>query len=391
MSSGTDTPAYAVRNTNRLLGLLAARSRSDLPGESAPTVKDLMTTQTSPSGTPNGRRTLTPASVRRGWIQSHPYLTGLAAAAGTLAVSAVVNHQLAKRAERRNPPLGRFMRVDGVRLHYMEQGKGSPLVLLHGNGSMIEDFVSSGLVDLAARRHRVIVFDRPGYGHSTRPRDRIWSAEAQAALIHAALKRIGIPRAVVLGHSWGASVAVALALGHPQAVGGLVLASGYYYPSARVDMALLSGPAVPLLGDVARYTIAPIASRLVWPLLMRKIFGPAPVPAKFERFPKEMAVRPSQIRAEAAESALLIPTAAAACSRYGTLKMPVVIVAGTGDRLINPSKQSGRLHRAIPHSTYRPVRGSGHMVHQTNPTAVMSAIDEVVALAEARQPGLEVP
>ena len=182
---------------------------------------------------------------------------------GVLAATAVVNHRLAKRAEQRNPPVGRFIDVDGVRLHYLERGEGPPLVLLHGNGSMIQDFVSSGLVDMAARQHRVIVFDRPGYGHSTRPRGRVWSPEAQADLLREALDRLGVSQAVILGHSWGASVAVAMALNHPQMVRGLVLTSGYYYPTARVDMALLSGPAVPLIGDVSRYTIAPIVSRLV--------------------------------------------------------------------------------------------------------------------------------
>ncbi|WP_207102864.1 alpha/beta fold hydrolase [Paracoccus shandongensis] len=299
------------------------------------------------------------------------------AALGVLAASAAVNRQLAKRAERRNPPLGRFIEVDGVRLHYLDRGQGPALVLLHGNGSMIQDFACSGLVDLAARRHRVIVFDRPGYGHSTRPRGRMWSPGAQADLVAAALARLGVPSAVVLGHSWGASVALALALDHPQAVRGLVLASGYYYPTARVDMALLSGPALPLLGDVARHTVAPVASRLVWPLLMRKIFGPAPVPAKFAAFPREMAVRPSQIHAEAAESALLIPSAAAMCRDYAALAMPVAIVAGAEDRLIDPAAQSLRLHRAIAQSSLHLVPGSGHMIHQTDPEAVMAAINAV--------------
>jgi hypothetical protein len=70
-----------------------------------------------------------------------------------------------------------------------------------------------------------------------------------------------------------------MALRHPEAVRGLVLASGYYYPLGRVDAVAMSGPAVPVLGDALRYTIAPIACRLMWPRLMRKIFGPAPVPA----------------------------------------------------------------------------------------------------------------
>lgn len=77
-----------------------------------------------------------------------------------------------------------------------------------------------------------------------------------------------------------------------------------------------------------RYTISPILSRLLWPLLMRKIFGPQPVPAKFTGFPKAMAVRPSQIRASAAESALMIPDAAAYRDIYSGLRMPVAIVAG---------------------------------------------------------------
>ena len=74
---------------------------------------------------------------------------------------ALVNHRLAKKAESDNPAAGRFLEVNGVRLHYVERGSGAPLVLLHGNGSMIQDFESSGLIDLAAKNYRVIVFDRP--------------------------------------------------------------------------------------------------------------------------------------------------------------------------------------------------------------------------------------
>lgn len=311
-------------------------------------------------------------------------LVGFALAAGVLAASAAANHRLARQAERRNPPSGRFVEVDGVRLHYLDRGEGPPLVLLHGNGSMIQDFASSGLVELAARRHRVIVFDRPGYGHSTRPRGRVWSPAAQAGLFQAALERLGVTQAVVLGHSWGASVALAMALDHPQAVRGLVLASGYYYPTARLDMALLSGPALPLLGDVARHTIAPVAGRLLWRAFLNRIFGPAPVPAKFRQFPKEMALRPSQIHAEAAESALLIPSAAAMSKDYASLTMPVAIVVGAQDRLIDPGRQSLRLHREIAQSSFHPVPGSGHMVHQTNPEAVMAAIDSVFVQGAAK-------
>ncbi|PAP95614.1 alpha/beta fold hydrolase [Mesorhizobium wenxiniae] len=320
-------------------------------------------------------------------VGSHPYLSGAVAGAVVLALTTFVNFRLAAAAERRNPPTGNFVEVDGVRLHYIEEGVGEPLVLLHGNGSMIQDFASSGLINMASKRYRVIAFDRPGFGHSKRPRSRIWTAEAQAELIEAALGKIGVSKAIVLGHSWGCSVAVALALKSPSLVAGLVLASGYYFPTVRADVVTMSGPAIPVFGDAIRYTLSPLLARLMWPLLTRKIFGPGPVPEKFEvGFPKEMTFRPSQIRASSAESALMVPGAFAARNHYAELKMPVAIVAGEEDRLINIDEQSARLHSELPNSTMHPVPGAGHMVHQTAPTAVMAAI-EVAASAGALRHG----
>ena len=306
----------------------------------------------------------------------HPFVVAAAATVGALAISALVNRHLAKNAENGNPPAGQFLEVNGVRLHYVERGSGAPLVLLHGNGSMIQDFESSGLIDLAAKNYRVIVFDRPGFGHSDRPRNVVWTPAAQAELINSALHRLGVSHAIVLGHSWGASVAVALALKYPKLVQGLVLASGYYYPTFRPDMVALSAPAVPLVGDVMGHTISPIVSRIMWPLLMAKIFGPRSVP-KFGGFPKEMALRPSQIRASAAESALMIPNAFHFRDEYANLKMPMVIVAGEEDRLVDIDAQSTRLHRDVPQSRFHRVPGTGHMIHQTATGVVMSAINEV--------------
>jgi pimeloyl-ACP methyl ester carboxylesterase len=320
-----------------------------------------------------------PTTVRRdrNAAAGHSYALAAVIAAGALAATALLNRHLAKKAEHDNPPAGQFLQVDGVRLHYVERGSGEPLVLLHGNGSMIEDFVSSGLVDLAAKDYRVIIIDRPGFGHSSRPRNVIWTPGAQAQLIRRALERLGVSQAIVLGHSWGASVAVALGLKFPDIVRGLVLASGYYYPTLRPDVVAMSAPAVPLVGDILGHTLSPIISRLMWPLMTAKIFGPKSAPAKFERFPKEMALRPSQIRASAAESALMIPDAIHFEDNYAELKMPVVIIAGEGDRLIDIDKQSARLHSDVSQSAFHRVPQTGHMIHQTATGEVMAAINEV--------------
>jgi alpha-beta hydrolase superfamily lysophospholipase len=167
------------------------------------------------------------ASTGRTIANTHPYALAAAVTVGVLAISALVNRHLAKTAGHNNPPTGRFLEVNGVRLHYVERGSGAPLVLLHGNGSMIQDFESSGLIDLAAKTYRVIVFDRPGFDHSYRPRNIVWTPVAQAELLRSVLDRLGVSQAIVFGHSWGASVAVALGLKYPKLVQGLVLASGY--------------------------------------------------------------------------------------------------------------------------------------------------------------------
>jgi pimeloyl-ACP methyl ester carboxylesterase len=244
-----------------------------------------------------------PAS--RGWLV--PALAGTAAALGA---AAVYNVQRARAAERKHPPIGRFLTVDGVRLHYIERGQGEPVVLIHGNGTMIQDFTSSGLVDSLSKRYRVIVFDRPGYGYSSRPRGT-WTPRAHARLFEKALRRLGVERATVLGHSWGTMVAVALALGSPDLVRSLVLVSGYYFPTLRADVLLLSPPAIPVVGDVMRYTVSPLAAGLARPALIRRVFEPDPVPERFNReFPKDLILRPSHIRAAAEDAALMTPSAA---------------------------------------------------------------------------------
>jgi pimeloyl-ACP methyl ester carboxylesterase len=306
----------------------------------------------------------------------------LGGGAAVLAAVGLINHALARRAERRNPPEGKFVTVDGVRLHYIESGTGPAIVLLHGNGTMARDFVLSGVFDLLCKDHRVIAFDRPGFGFSDRPRGRIWTPDAQACLFQKALQRLDVQRAVVVGHSWGTLVAVALALRDQPTIAGLALLSGYYFPSVRVDVALMSWPAVPLLGDILRYTISPLLGRLMAPAAHRKMFAPSPVTARFAKeFPVELEVRPSQIRASAGEAALMIPGAAGLAKHHSELSLPVAIMAGRGDKIVDCDSQAGRLGTELPGSTLTKVPGAGHMIHHIVPEQVAAVIRDLVRAA----------
>jgi pimeloyl-ACP methyl ester carboxylesterase len=314
-------------------------------------------------------------------IGTHPIATSLVAGAGLALVgAAVINAVKARLAELRHPPKGRFLTMDGVRLHYREAGAADApaVLLLHGNGAMAEDFAVSGLLERLANRYRVIAFDRPGFGFSDRSRTTVWTPSAQAELFTRALFALGVERATVLGHSWGSMVALAMGLEHRGLVRGLVLSSGYYFPSMRLEVPFFAVPAIPIIGDLIRYTISPPIARAIAPRLIRRIFAPKPVPRRFAAgFPLDLAVRPSQLRASAAESALMVPAAATLQPRYTELFVPTAIITGAADEIVDAQAQSARLHAILPQSSYVELPGVGHMVHYSAQIELAAAVEQL--------------
>jgi pimeloyl-ACP methyl ester carboxylesterase len=303
---------------------------------------------------------------------------GAIAAGLGLAASFFYVRKKTKQAEAENPPQGRFVTADGVRLHYIERGEGPVLVLLHGNGVLADDFDHSGLLDLAARNYRVIAFDRPGFGYSERPRSKVWTPQAQARLLRHALQELGVDSAIVLGHSWGTLVALSMALDAPDFVRGLVLLSGYYYPSLRADV-LTSGPAVPLVGDLMRYTVSPLVGRMLWRPIAKRTFAPMDVDVRFRALPVWMMLRPKQLRASAAETAMMVPSAMALAKRYHELKVPAIILSGTQDLIVDATHNSERLSERIPDSELQLQPGVGHMTHYAHPEQAVAAVDAIAA------------
>jgi len=303
---------------------------------------------------------------------------GLAAGIALAGAAALVTRWQTRRAERRHPPSGRFISVDGVRLHYIDRGRGPPVVLIHGNVVTAEDFLISGVLRRLARHHRVIAFDRPGYGYSQRPAGGLCTATDQARLLCRAWARLGVHTPVVVGHSWGTLVALEAALRRPDQVAGLVLLSGYYRRTLRLDAVLASPPAIPVIGDVLRHTVSPLLGAALLPATYKGMFAPLAVPRRFKaRFPHRFPLRPGQIRAEAQDAWTMAAAAARLQDGYGRLDMPVVIFAGSDDRVVDPDTHAAALHRAIPHSVLRIVAGAGHMLHHAVPDEVADAVETV--------------
>jgi pimeloyl-ACP methyl ester carboxylesterase len=138
-----------------------------------------------------------------------------------------------------------------------------------------------------------------------------------------------------------------------------------------------------VLGDVLRYTVSPLLGWLQMPLLKWAMFSPARATARFQaEYSPALALRPSQIRATSMDGALMIPSALALRAGYTNLTLPVVIVAGDGDKVVF-KRRSEQLRDRIPGSVLQVVKGAGHMVHHLVPQQVVQAIESV---AEASRP-----
>jgi pimeloyl-ACP methyl ester carboxylesterase len=143
------------------------------------------------------------------------WLAIIAAVIAVLAGLGVWTALIVRRAERRYPPAGEFVEVEGYRLHYVEAGSGQPVVLLHGDSGSVLDFTLSPLMTALARDYHVFAFDRPGLGYSQRPR-AAGSPFVQARMIYGALRTLGVKNPVLVGHSRGDPSALRWASSTPQ-------------------------------------------------------------------------------------------------------------------------------------------------------------------------------
>ncbi len=172
-------------------------------------------------------------------------------------------------------------------------------------------------------------------------------------------------------------VALALAIEEPATVSGLVLLSGYYYGTARPDVWPFSIPAIPLAGDLLANTVSPLVGRLIGPAAIKASFSPAPIPEKFAAFPLALTLRPSQIRATSADTAMMVPAAVALSSHYDQLVVPMIVLGDTGDLITHIDKHAERFVAEVACAELRMIPEQGHLLHYAVPGQVVQAIADV--------------
>ena len=265
----------------------------------------------------------------------------------------------------------RFIDVDGIRVHYQEAGDehAPAIVLIHG-------FASSTLVwskvflKLAEAGYRVIALDLLGYGYSAKPRNGEYTIAGQARLLTRLLEKLGIPRAIFVGSSYGGAVAATCALDYPDRVEKLILV-GTVNNNRPLDFRLMRLFGSPVFGDVVSPLL--IGSRRLLRRRMKQVYD------RHEWVLDERRVdaRHLPLRAAGTQRAIIRTVRGWDAERISRdahlITQPALLLWGENDQEI-PLADGERLHAEIPGSRLIAFLECGHLPHEEYPEAFTNVV-----------------
>ncbi len=259
-----------------------------------------------------------------------------------------------------------------VKLFYQEEGKGAPLLLIHGFGASTYTwrFVAPEL----ARTHRVIAVDLKGFGQSDKPFDERYSVFDQAELLAQLIVEKDLRDLTLVGHSFGGGIALLLALEAKQRLEGritrLVLLDSIAYPqNIPVFFRMLDMPLVSQLGV-----------RMVPPSVQTRVALKIAYLDDSKIDPDEVEIYAAPLKTAAGKHAIIhsarqiMPKDLADISqRYSTIELPTLILWCDHDRIV-PLEVGLKLRRSLPNSTLRLIEDCGHMPQEEQPASTLALI-----------------
>jgi pimeloyl-ACP methyl ester carboxylesterase len=288
----------------------------------------------------------------------------------------------ARKVESVLPAKGRFIDVPGSRLHIREFGEalaeGPAILMIHGLAGQLSHY-TYGVAGKLSAHHRVIVVDRPGSGYSTRAPETSADLSAQAASMAALIRTLGLGPAFVVGHSLGGAVALALALEHPELVAGLGLLAPLTHIREDVPP-VFKGLTIqsPLMRKLVAWTMAIPVSIKNSTTTLEVVFGPEAVPKDFAtKGGGLLSLRPSAFLSASADLQALPAQLPQVQARYPELRVPVSVLYGKDDRILDWKANGQALVDKVPGARLELIEG-GHMLPVTQVAATADFIEAAV-------------
>jgi len=269
--------------------------------------------------------------------------------------------------------------VDGGAIAFADIGEGDvAIVPIHGVLTTLDDMV------LALSDHlpgcRIIAFDRPGFGQSSRRTSGDAGVLRQAERLNAALDALRIDTAVLVGHSFGAPVALAMAMAAPARSLGVVSLAPLVTPELRLEHMLFGARGIPVLGGwISGWSHAGLDEKLL-PLLWRAMYLPQTMPQVVEtEFPFALAGEAGAITRAGEDCLAAGADLLTLLARAATFEPPLHVLGGSADLVVNNLLHGRALAAVAPQGRFTLLPGIGHMLHHVAPDVVSKAIRELLA------------
>ena len=273
----------------------------------------------------------------------------------------------ARRVENALPPRGQFIDVAGARIHYLDKGSGPPIVILHGLGGQMGNFTYA-LLERLTGEFRVILMDRPGSGYSTRAPGATGRLTEQASVVAEFIRKLGLDRPLLVGHSMGGAIALGVALDHPEVVKGLALIAPLTHVPKDVPAPFR---AMDIKSDFLRWLVAwtvatPIGIRR-GKAILGAIFSPDLAPEDFPiRGGGILGLRPRSFFNTSSDMRAVNLDLGPMAERYSSLRVPVRILYGTSDEVLSHQVHGEAMKAKSSMVSVELVKG-GHMLPITAP------------------------
>jgi len=283
---------------------------------------------------------------------------------GLTACDKVENYAIpTKLAEQNVPVTGKILNLNGLPVHGYIEGNGTQdIVFIHGAFGNLRDWVFATRT-LSKFDRRFIYIDRPGFGYSERDKSK-WDAERQADQARAYLKKIKGKKPILVGHSWGALVAMSWAAKYPDEVKGVISVAGLNMPFSGISKLANDTGLINTAYELYFTNVASKVDRGSIKKFLSRMFRPQDIPEGYlDYIGSDLSRRLSTIKANKSDLSVTSNALDRNFAFYDHMEMPIEIIHGEKDFLLPFKSQAVAFKKVMPNSRLNILPTVGHMAH----------------------------
>lgn len=319
------------------------------------------------AGSAQNRKIIGTGAGKAGFVGIFFGLAGIAILAGVLYL-VLRTRNVALRSQALVPMAGRVEKVPGGSIHFVESGAANAqtVVLIHGLSGQLQHFTYA-MADLLCEDFHVVAIDRPGCGYSERDSDDLADIGEQASMIGAFMDARGLKDPVLVGHSLGGSVALAVALQRGERIAALaLLCPATHEPEETPEMFRGLEVSSPLMRRLIGFTIAVPMAQATAEKVLNMVFAPDTFPDDFlVRAGGALGLRPKSFVTASGDAVALPDALVRQVAEYENLSVPGGVLFAADDNVLAPSVHGEPMQKFG--LEYEEIAAHGHMIPITAP------------------------